>query len=147
MFSCAPPSSQPWDNVCSFNTFYNLNVECCHLIASSLCYFALFTIVSFATDTGAEVNCLSLVTFKSLSAQMHVSHWPLRPPLGVQGATLTVHVIVTLPVNLCNSSCPVKIDFHLVDMLQLPFDGLIGRSTLASHDIDVFFMPFTSTTV
>ena len=98
--------------------------------------------VSFAIDTGAEVNLLSLAAFKSLTAQTRASRWPLRPPLdiltAVQGAKLTVHGIVTLPVNLSHSSRSVKIDFYVVDALQLLSDRLMGFSILASHDINVF---------
>ena len=32
----------------------------------------------------------------------------------------------------------MKIDLYVVDALQLPSDGFIGCSTLASHDIDAF---------
>ena len=109
--------------------------------------------VSFAIDIGAEVNLLSLATFKSLTAQTHTSRWPLCPPLdiltAVQGAKLTVYGIVTFPVNLNHSSRSVKIDFYVVDAFQLPSNRLIIVLPLLPMTWMYFrhVMPFMSTTV
>ena len=97
---------------------------------------------SFAIDTGASVNLLSLEAYTALKRASRGGQWPLRPSdltvSGVSSEPLDIHGIVRLPLRLGKASPALQLDFYVSSTLSVPSDGLLGFAALKSNCMTIY---------
>ena len=97
---------------------------------------------SFAVDTGATVNVLSEKAYRELQRTSRGDHWPLVPSdlhlVGVANDPLNVLGKVCLPIKIGKHSPIVHLDFYVTPSFSLPSDGILGLSSMKSHNMSIY---------
>ena len=97
--------------------------------------------VSIALDTGASVNVLSEIAYRTLRRRARGGRWPLRPhALNLVGVNQTpIHIlgVVTLPVRLHRKAPVLRLDFYVTPAFALAADGLIGISSMRAQGLTI----------